>query len=166
MTMEQLLSVISTAVAASSAQQNQTAFQSFAQSIANAITESRKPLPDPKEEARRQNAEADKKREEEIVRRQKAVRKAIQTACTHIAGSYGDLEDMYHRVSILWHQTDTGVQVGICVGCGRLFAPDDADYSEWRQKKSFCRVMSKSGDRIVYDHKAALEATMSGVRDQ
>lgn len=159
MTMAQLLAVITAATQQQSAAPNTQMLQEMGKTIAEAILESRKPMPDPKAEAQRKNDELFREQEREQQRRTKENRKAIQKACSHIAGSYGDLEDMHHRTSIAWHRNDVGVEVGICTGCNRIFYPDDPDYSEWRQKKSFCRVMSAAGPRTVFDHKDALEKT-------
>ena len=78
--------------------------------------------------------------------------KKHQAACPHIAGcnSLGEgFRDLQNRTSIMWHQLDTGVQIGLCLNCQRPFQPTDADYLEWRRKPSFGK-MSAAGVRVGF----------------
>ena len=74
-------------------------------------------------------------------RRLEAAR-AEQAKCPHIAGCnpLSESRDNWGRTSIVWHQLNTGEQIGLCTNCFRNFFPSDPDYREWRKKPSFNRL--------------------------
>lgn len=89
--------------------------------------------------------------EKEQRERLKAVVKAEQDRCPHIAGSNPLSEDRDHsgRTSIVWHITDTGETVGICTNCQREFWPADEDYRQWRKIPSLNKI-SAAGQRLKF----------------
>jgi len=79
-----------------------------------------------------------------------AAKKIEQDNCPHRAGSSSLSEQCIDLTSIVWHVTDIGVTVGICTNCQRQFWPKDADYLEWRKKKSFNQI-SAAGQRLGFN---------------
>lgn len=94
----------------------------------------------------------------ELKRRQRANLIYEQNTCEHIAGcnELSEERDVRGRSSILWHQTDAQVTVGICTNCQRIFRPSDQtdnkgnNYDFYRRKPSINRL-SKAGFRQFKD---------------
>lgn len=135
--------------------------------LAAAILETTKPrehVKTVKEVAAEQNEALFKKNEKDLEIRKKSGIKYSQDNCDHIGGCnpLSDERDIRGRTSILWHRTDAGVEVGICLVCQRFFRPSDEpdgqkhDYWYWRKKPSMCRP-SASGTRIFMDPARAAE---------
>lgn len=121
--------------------------------LANAIIESRKPYEDPRVA---ENEAIFRENDRQTEARKKAGIRAEQDACSHIAGSnqLSEYPDERNRTAILWHQLDTGAEVGLCLVCQRVFDEKDNDFATWRQKASICR-RSASGQRRWVGGRAA-----------
>lgn len=113
--------------------------------LADAIIESRKPYEDPKVA---ENDKIFRENDRQTEARKKAGIRQEQDACSHIAGSnqLSEYPDERNRTAILWHQLDTGAEVGLCLVCQRVFDEKDSDFAVWRQKSSICR-RSAAGQR-------------------
>jgi hypothetical protein len=117
-----------------------------AQTIADALIESRKPYKDPAQEANEEMFRENTRRQFE---QERINRKAEQDNCAHIAGC-NSLSDERHpsgKSSIIKHYLDSGVLIGICTVCQRVWWPDEPDYKEAIQKPSINRP-SRSGQRF------------------
>lgn len=131
----------------------------FANTIAAAIQESKKPFVHPGQEANdKAMRESMHKQAEEI----KARIKASQASCQHLQGSNPLSRWTNGLTSIAQHVLDNGVVVGICTNCLRQFWPSDPDYLLWMQKKSG-NVMSEAGRRYVYQPQYSVPAAPAQV---
>lgn len=124
-----------------------------AQTLADALIESKKPYIDPKVE---ENDKIFREQNRRMKESEREMLKANQSSCPHIAGSssLSEYPDMYGRTSIVWHEVDSTEVIGICTTCLREFREVDEDYAEWRRKPSINRL-SRSGQRQWGDATAA-----------
>ena len=160
LTTDQLLTIIANmqkqiADAQALAAEAQRESNAATKALADAVLETTKPkeyIKTKKELADEANQKLFDDRQRELQKRQKAVTKAEQDSCDHIAGGspLSEQRDIAGRTSILWHRNDVGVDVGICTVCQRIFRPTDTDFAIWRKKPSFNRL-SASGYRTVLD---------------
>ena len=143
-----LLSLIATLT-----KQNAEANEKLAAAIIK-TTEPRPVVKTPKELAQEQNQELFDRNAKIQAKRLKDAIAYEQNNCEHIAGSsrLSEEHDLRGRTAILWHTTDVGVDVGICLVCQKFFRPTDKpdaqghDYTYWRKKPSMCKI-SRAGAR-------------------
>lgn len=120
-------------------------FSKFAETIANAMIESKKPYIDPRKTENDDNMrETTRKLQERI----QADIKASQANCPHYQGSNPLSEFQGALTSIAKHRLDDGKIIGICTNCLRIFKPGDPDYITQLQRKSGNR-MSQAGQRFM-----------------
>ena len=137
------------------------------QALADAIiktTEPRAVVKTQKEIANEKNQELFDKNAKIQAKRLKDAVAYEQNNCEHIAGSsrLSEEHDLRGRTAILWHTTDVGVDVGICLVCQRFFRPTDPvdgqghDYTYWRKKPSMCKI-SRAGSRTFLNPLQAMD---------
>lgn len=126
----------------------QTAVQSAVghsqDALVQALLEARKPYTDPRQLA---NEAAMRVQMRELKERIDRDIKASQTVCPHFQGSNALSEFQGQQTSIVQHQLDTGIMVGICTNCQRIFMPEDPDYMMEMRRKSGNRP-SMAGQRF------------------
>ena len=153
-----LLSLIATLT-----KQNSEANEKLAAAIIK-TTEPRAIVKTPKEIANEKNQELFDKNAKIQAKRLKDAVAYEQNNCEHIAGSsrLSEEHDLRGRTAILWHTTDVGVDVGICLVCQRFFRPTDPvdaqqhDYTYWRKKPSMCKI-SRAGSRTFLNPLQAMD---------
>lgn len=75
--------------------------------------------------------------------KQQAAKREMQRQCPHTAGSLGTYNANHGGPTcIVWHifEDDPHHAVGICMHCGRQWRYTDADYEEWRNKRSINKL--------------------------
>ena len=153
-----LLSLIATLT-----KQNSEANEKLAAAIIK-TTEPRAVVKTQKEIANEKNQELFDKNAKIQAKRLKDAVAYEQNNCEHIAGSsrLSEEHDLRGRTAILWHTTDVGVDVGICLVCQRFFRPTDPvdgqghDYTYWRKKPSMCKI-SRAGSRTFLNPLQAMD---------
>lgn len=153
-----LLSLIATLT-----KQNNEANEKLAAAIIK-TTEPRAVVKTQKEIANEKNQELFDKNAKIQAKRLKDAVAYEQNNCEHIAGSsrLSEEHDLRGRTAILWHTTDVGVDVGICLVCQRFFRPTDPvdgqghDYTYWRKKPSMCKI-SRAGSRTFLNPLQAMD---------
>jgi len=159
LTKEELRSIVGSAVGAAVQSANEKSSAIFAESmekLASAIIESKKPYVDPRNE---ENEKAMRESMRLVNERMHQQVLASQKTCPHLQGS-SELSDFSGQLSsIVRHQLDNGVVVGICTNCQLTIYSDDADIEVQKifRMKSGNR-MSSAGRRHFTDPNAAMKA--------
>jgi hypothetical protein len=148
--LKDLQAMIAQAVAMASIE----AGKSTSETLANAILESRKPYVDPRneqnEEQMRQSSREQRKREIEQT-------KYSQDNCPHMQGSNALSDRRGDMSAIVMHKLDTGLVIGICTNCIKIFDARNPDHRKFFNMKSGNR-MSASGSRFFSDPVARMDA--------
>lgn len=140
---------VSTALAQSSESSTQTA-----KLIAETLLEARKPYKSPEQEQNdetfRQSSQANRERIQQAIARE-------QDSCPHMQGCNALSEVQGDRTSIVLHQSDTGLIIGICTNCIKVFRSDNPLDVPFFRKPSGNR-MSRAGQRIFQNPVEAQKA--------
>lgn len=151
--LKDLQAIIAQAVAMASVE----AGKSSSETLAAAILESRKPYVDPRneenEEQMRQSSRLQRQREKEQT-------EYSQKHCPHLQGSNALSDRRGDMSSIVMHKLDTGLVIGICTNCIRVFDARNPGDREFFNMKSGNR-MSQSGSRFFADPVARMDAGTS-----
>ena len=145
-----LQAIIAQAVAMASVE----AGKASSETLASAILESRKPYVDPRhaenEEQMRQSSRLQRAREQEYT-------KYSQENCLHLQGSNALSDRHGDMSSIVMHKLDTGLVIGICTNCIKVFDARNPEDRKFFQMKSGNR-MSAAGSRFFVDPVARMDA--------
>jgi hypothetical protein len=121
--------------------------------LAEAIIEAGKPkeaLLTKRQIAEQANADAESRKQKELLLRQKVNQQWAQKNCPHLAGGLGETHDIYGRSAFIWHTLDVGALVGICLECGQQVFQDDPDFVKFRNMKPFNKNESAGGKRYTH----------------
>jgi len=133
-----------------------TVYSQSMKELAAAILESRKPYKDPGHEA---TEKAMRESMRQVNERMKAQVLASQATCPHLQGSSENSDFTGQLSSIVMHELDCNLIVGICTNCQKhIFSNDpDTETQKLFRMKSGNR-MSRAGHRTFRDPVAAMAA--------
>jgi hypothetical protein len=140
--------------------QGKSDIEKLANSLANAIQESRKPY---KSEGEIQNEKEAQKQMREMAEAQRRQKKIDQDNCPHImaCNPLSSTRDMFNRASFIKHRLDTGVEILLCTNCQKVVWPDDPDYAKYYNAHT-TNTPSSAGNRYFPDVRSAMEAGRLG----
>lgn len=148
LSMTELQTLITSAVSAAVSGQSQV--------IADAIKEGNKPYEDPNVIQNQKNMRNQMRDQQQAIRNRI---RAAQNTCPHLQGCNPLSDSAGTKTSIVKHQFDTGVVLGICTNCNRIFKPTDPDYFQQMQRPSGNK-MSIGGQRFISAPAAAVADLM------